>query len=190
MVASGTDLLVVCVGAKPNVSSPVVTVEWDGVALTQLDYSLSSDDAYSAIFYKVNPTATTANIVTEFANTTSGLIHVIMNYSNVDTSDPFGTTAKDNAVEGTSIDIDIASAVGNYVLGLCCVKANTSINCSQTEIAEVSDPDQPTVASCSETTAVGSSTNMAYSWSLTNNNSCVGAVINAATSSSSSSSSA
>lgn len=136
VVSSGTDLLIVGVSMKFGTIS-VSSVYWNTTEqLASIGSAQEQDDAHAELFYLVNPTATTADVVVTLSGTlggSNGIVVGAIGFDGVDTGDPLGTVATATTVT-TVLTVDVSSASGQLVIDCVSNKSLTfSADGGQTE---------------------------------------------------------
>lgn len=143
-VPAGTTCLVVFASAPVGAGGrAIVSVEFGGVAMTQgagIDYSGSGQVMIYA-YYLLNPTPSTANVVTTYDGTTTSFAGWAKNFNNVNLSAPIAASATDNHATGTNLSPNISPAVPSALLGVH-LRYNTAVvtftpSADATEISEI-----------------------------------------------------
>ena len=127
-------------GADPS------SITYDGVALTKAESTASTGAMYTAIYYLVNPTIGTNNLVvawrhadgsTNFAAEDYAYIHAI-NLVGIDQDSPVRNSEKTTNT-GTSITDDITTVAGDFVISSMVAEDSPSVTAgaNQTEIYDV-----------------------------------------------------
>lgn len=103
-VASGEDLLVLCMSLRDNATN-IVSATFNGDALSKaVEINGTVDDLGTEIWYMVNPDVGTFSVSIDLS-TFDALGVTAANFSGVDTSDPLDTF---NSAEGDSADVTVA----------------------------------------------------------------------------------
>ena len=129
-VTSGTDVLVVSFGSGPDTDSITSVVFNASETMTQAA-ATGVNGKFAAIYYLVNPTATTANIViTIDAGPNTGITATAINYDGVNTATPIGdtTTATSDASVTTATLNVTSTSVNNLILDLVSIQHDTDQN--------------------------------------------------------------
>ena len=118
------------------------SITYDGVALTKGESTASTGAMYTAIYYLVNPTIGTNNLVvtwitgggTQFAANDYAYIHAI-NLVGIDQDSPVRNTEKTTNT-GTSITDDITTVAGDFVISSMVVEDDpaVTVGANQTSI--------------------------------------------------------
>ena len=127
-------------GADPS------SITYDGAALTKAESTASTGAMYTAIYYLVNPTIGTNNLVvawrhadgsTNFAAEDYAYIHAI-NLVGIDQDSPVRNSEKTTNT-GTSITDDITTVAGDFVISSMVAEDSPSVTAgaNQTEIYDV-----------------------------------------------------
>ncbi|MDQ8023504.1 MAG: DUF4347 domain-containing protein, partial [Moraxellaceae bacterium] len=176
-VAAGSDrMLVVSIAARND--GPVDTVTYGGQALTRLSSVIGDGVVVAEIWYLLNPTVGSANVVISLGSTHE-FVAGATNFTGVDQTTPFGTVKTDADDGSTNSSASVSSAAGDVVIDVIALRqqdGTPSIGGGQsllwTERVGNSSAD-PTGASSYEI-ASGSSTSM--TWSSIDNNSAHAAI--------------
>lgn len=175
-VDSGSNLLVVAESHNSNADPTSVT--FNGVALTKAVFVGNSNEPNRAtIWYLVNPTVTTANIVVTIG-ANRGIVAGAYNFSGASTS-PIGNTATQNNGNSTSSSSSLsitAAESGNYIIDVVSVTAqDPTVGADQTQRwNKTSGPtNNHRGASSTETGSSGSHT---MSWTFGTANACQASV--------------
>lgn len=138
-VTAGTTLLLVAVsfgGAGDFVDSVV----FNGTeSLTKSE--VASSNAHASFWYKVNPTATTANVVATFSGTYGddrGIVITALNLSGTLAGTPMGADGNASSASAATITKQITSTADNSLIFAVCTKrphtGTFTVDAGQTEI--------------------------------------------------------
>jgi len=113
---NGNRVLIVAVMTY-NLSPVVSGITWNsgGEAFTQAATSVVGGDGRSDLWYLVNPTATTANIVVSWATNAGKKVIGVYSFYNAAQVDPIGATADATGI-GTVIDVDVTPTVEGSII--------------------------------------------------------------------------
>ena len=139
----GENRCLVVVLQLENTGADPSSITYDGVALTKGESTSGTGAMYTAIYYLVNPSAGTNNLVvawrfadgsTNFAAEDYAYIHAI-NLVGIDQDSPVRNTEKTTNT-GTSITDDITTVAGDFVISSMVVEDGPSVTAgaNQTEI--------------------------------------------------------
>ena len=164
--------LVVVLQLEAQGSDPT-SITYDGVALTKGESTSGTGAMYTAIYYLVNPTIGTNNLVvawrhadgsTNFAADDYAYIHAI-NLVGIDQDSPVRNTEKTTNT-GTSITDDITTVAGDFVISSMVVEDDpaVTVGANQTSIYAIQSGADVFAYNISFEKATTTTTTMSYSF--------------------------
>ncbi len=159
-VGSGSNrILIVSVDTGLSISG----VTYGGVALTQLGIvNYNSNNEHLSLWYLLNPTSGTANVVVTASGTTF-IIGVSASYSGVAQSSTFGTLASNSGTTGTASSNTVATTSSNQ---LVVDTVNNGAASTDTPTASQTKRYQPATSGGAEGDIAATGGNMTLSWSF------------------------
>ena len=165
---TGTDMLVVCLAINASAASNSVTFNSD--ALTKQLTADNISDCRAVIWYKLNPDIGTYTLNSSMSSYQATVIGAY-NVKGINTSTPFGNSNTTVADSGNSASLDVSTLAGQVVID-CLVNQQTDAadpveGANQTELFVGSWGTYYMYGCSSYELAVGSTTNMSWSWDTT-----------------------
>lgn len=181
VVSGANQVLIVAVHLKPADDDVTNSVTFNSTNLTKIGHAVFDNDARVELWYLLNPTVTTANIVATVSQTGNGKGIAAICFTGVDQTTPFGT-AVTNTVDGSSLSVTVSSNTGEVVLG-----AFTCDGCTAAEVSVQSPSTQrwefaADVAMTNGATRDGASPNVAITYNTANQSALIGVSIKPAAS--------
>jgi hypothetical protein len=117
--SAGSDRILI-VGVSSDQNDPVSTITYNGVNLTKLESEKYGFVNKVELWYLVNPSSGTHNVVVTLSSSSDGLGGGAVTYTGVDQSTPVGTAVKNNGYN-LNPTVTVSSAADELVIDVLCV---------------------------------------------------------------------